>query len=64
MEQTTNNLNGYLCFYKNKKYEVYAESTYSAQLKCAKDNNIKKNSDIRVHLCEKAGTPVIHIADF
>ena len=56
--------NGYICLHKGKKYEIYAESTFEAQKKCAQQNNIKKAYEISVHLAEKNGKPVTHVADF
>lgn len=49
------NLNGYLCFYRGKKYEIYAETTYEAQVKCATENKIKKRTEITVILAERNG---------
>lgn len=57
-------MNGYICYYKRKTFEVYAESTYQAQTKCAQENKIKKQSDISVMLAEKDGVQVTHIAGF
>ena len=54
-------MNGYICFYKNKKYEIYADSTYDAQKKCALENKIKKSYEISVMLAEKNGEMVTHI---
>lgn len=56
--------NGYICLHKNKRYEVYADSTFEAQKKCADKNNIKKRYEISVYLAEKDGEPVTHVADF
>jgi len=57
-------MNGYICFYKGKKFEVYANSTYEAQKKCAVDNKIKKSYEITVVLAEKNGEQVTHIPGF
>ncbi|MCK9593831.1 MAG: hypothetical protein M0Q91_17665 [Methanoregula sp.] len=57
-------MNGYICFYKGKKFEVYADSTYEAQKKCAVDNKIKKSYEITVVLAEKNGEQVTHIPGF
>jgi hypothetical protein len=51
--------NGYICMYKGKKFEVYADTTYEAQQICAKQNKIKKAYEISVFLCEKAGKQVL-----
>jgi hypothetical protein len=56
--------NGYICFHKNKQYEIYAGSTFEAQKKCAAQNHIKKGYEISVILAEKDGKPVIHIPSF
>lgn len=57
-------MNGYICFHKGKKYEIYAESTYAAQKKCALENKIKKAYEITVVLAEENGEPVTHIPAF
>jgi hypothetical protein len=53
-------MNGYICLYKGKRFEIYADSTFEAQTKCSIDNNIKKRSDISVMLAEKDGVQVTH----
>lgn len=53
-------LNGYVCFYKGKRYEIYAESSYAAQCMCAVNHNIKKRHEITVVLAEKDGKEVTH----
>ena len=57
---TLTTTNGYVCFYRGKRYEVYAETTYDAQVRCACENRIKKRSEIAVVLAEKDGKPVVH----
>jgi hypothetical protein len=58
-------MNGYICIdRKGKKYEVYADSTYEAQTKCATENKIKKPYEISVYLCEKDGAPVVQSTAF
>ena len=52
--------NGYVCFWRNKRYEVYAPTSYAAQLKCAQLHSIKKSHEITVVLAEKAGVQVVH----
>lgn len=47
--------NGYICLYKNKRFEVLANTSYEAQQVCAKQNRIKKSYDITVYLAEKDG---------
>lgn len=53
-------LNGYVCFYRNKRFEVHACTSYEAQVKCAQENNIKKRHEITVFLAEKNGETVTH----
>lgn len=55
-------MNGYICYYRGKKYEVYADTTFAAQTKCAIENKIKKTYEITVMLTEKNGVPVISVA--
>lgn len=55
---TRTTTNGYVCFYKGKRYEVYAETPYDAQVRCACENKIKRRQDITVILAEKGGEPV------
>jgi len=57
-------MNGYICYYKGKTFEIYADSTFEAQKKCAIDNNIKKRYEISVMLAEKNGVQVTHIPLF
>jgi N-methylhydantoinase B/oxoprolinase/acetone carboxylase alpha subunit len=57
-------MNGYICYYKGKRFEIYADSTFEAQKKCAIDNNIKKRYEISVMLAEKNGVQVTHIPLF
>jgi len=45
--------NGYLALYKNKQIEVYAESSYKAQLEAAKQFKAKNSYEVSVYLCEK-----------
>lgn len=51
---------GYIAFYKGKRAEVYANTSYEAQLKAAKMFNAKKSYDVHVVLAEKDGVPVTH----
>jgi hypothetical protein len=57
-------MNGYVCFYRNKRYEVYAETSHAAQVKCAAQYKIKKAYEITVMLTEKDGEQVTHTPDF
>jgi hypothetical protein len=61
-----NGLNGYVCFYKGKRLEVFAETIYKAECEAAKQLGVKPKNQyqISVNLCERAdGTEVIHSAD-
>jgi len=53
-------LNSYVCFYKSKRTEVYASTTYEAQTKAAAFFKARKQYEVSVVLAEKAGAPVIH----
>jgi hypothetical protein len=53
---------GYLAFYKGRQIEVYAESSYQAQKKAAKEFNAKKSYEVSVYLCEIDGKEVVHTA--
>lgn len=55
-----NELNGYVCFYQGKRIEVYAATSYAAQLKAAEQLKVKgmRRSAISVVLAEKAGAIV------
>lgn len=54
------NLNGYICLYRGKRFEVYANTAYEAKVKCAKENKIKKQSEISVFLAEKNGETIVN----
>lgn len=52
---------GFKCFYKGKSIEVYAETSYKAQLKAAAIFKAKKSYDVTVIVCEREdGTMVEH----
>ena len=53
-------MNGYKAFYKNKVVEIYADTSRQAQQLAAAQFNAKKEWQITVMLCEKAGAPSIH----
>ena len=57
-------LNGYVCFHKGRRFEVYAKTSLDAQQLCAKINKIKKAHEITVVLAEKNGEVVEHTATF
>lgn len=52
-------MNGYFCFYKGERKEVYAASSYKAQKKAALEFGAKKAYEVAVVLVEKEnGEPV------
>ena len=53
-------MNGYICFYKSRKVEVYATTTHNAQLKAAQLLGAKRSYDVSVVLAEKNGQQVTH----
>ena len=55
-------MNGYVCFYKGKRIEVYADTTYEAQQKAATLFKARKAYEVTVVLAEKNSEPVIHTA--
>ena len=55
-------MNGYKAFYKGKSIEVYAATSYEAQTKAALQFKARKQYDVTVVLCEKAGEQVVHSA--
>lgn len=55
---------GYVCFYRGKRYEVYADSAYAAQTAAAAHFKARKAYEVTVILAEKDGVPVVHVADF
>ena len=57
-------MNGYKAFYNGKETDVFAETSYAAQLKAIdffKPSKAKRHM-VHVHLCEKSGEQVTHIA--
>jgi hypothetical protein len=55
-------MNGYIAFYKGKRIEVYANSSFEAQTKAAAIFKAKKSWEVSVVLAEKDGKEVVHIA--
>lgn len=53
-------MNGYVCFYRGKRVEVYADSSYAAQQKAAALLKAKRTWDVAVVLAEKNGEVVVH----
>jgi hypothetical protein len=52
--------NGYIAFYRGRKVEVYAKTSYEAQLKAAGIFKAKKSYEVTVMLAEKNGEVVTH----
>jgi hypothetical protein len=52
--------NGYIAFYKGKRIEVYALTSYQAQIKAAEIFKAKKSYEVTVMLAEKNGEQVTH----
>ena len=55
-------LNGYVCFYKNRRVEVYATTSYNAQIEAARLLGAKRSYDVSVALAELNGTDYVHTA--
>ena len=53
-------MNGYVTFYKDKRHEVYAKSSWEAQEIAAKFFKAKKAYHVTVVLAEKDGEQVVH----
>ena len=53
-------LNGYIAFFRGKKIEVEAKSSYEAQQIAAKKFGARRESDVTVMLAEKDGQSVKH----
>lgn len=51
-------MNGYITIYKGIKKEIYAETSYEAQLKAQKEFKAKKSYEVDVYLVEKDGEQV------
>ena len=61
-------MNGYICFYKGIREEVYADSLYAARVafeaKLKADHKVRKidGLSVSVNLAELNGEPVVHVA--
>lgn len=61
-------MNGYVCFYKNERLEIHADTSYEAQqkamgeLQSAYPRRKIKSYDITVVLAERNGQQVTHTA--
>lgn len=59
-------MNGYIAFYGDKQHEIYAETLYAAKLAALEHFKPRKSQThmVHVHLAEKDGEPVVHVADW
>lgn len=53
-------MNGYVCFYKGKRWECHADTTFEAQQKAAEHFKAKKRYDVTVMLAEINGKQATH----
>ena len=51
-------MNGYVCFYRGKRIEIYAATSCEAQERAAAQFKARKSYEVSVVLAEKAGEPV------
>lgn len=57
-------MNEYVCFYKGKRLEIHARTSYEAQEKAAKLFKAKKSWSVTVVLAGKHNKQVVHTPDF
>lgn len=58
-------MNGYIAFYRGRRMEIWAETSYAAQQEAARKFKAKKPHEVVVVMAERAdGSPVIHTPDF
>ena len=62
-------MNGYKAFYKGREIDVYAETSYKAQVKAAGIFKARKAYEVQIGLCvlnvnTDQAREVIHAADF
>jgi hypothetical protein len=57
-------MNGYIAYYKNRRIEVLASSSYEAQKKAAAVFKARKSYEVEVVLAEKDGEQVTHVPQF
>jgi hypothetical protein len=53
-------MNGYIAFYRGKRIEVYANTSYEAQTQAAAAFKARKSYEVTVMLAEKDGQQVTH----
>lgn len=51
---------GYICIYRGKRVEIWADTIYGAQLAGAKHFKAKKSYEVHTVLCETPKGSVIH----
>lgn len=58
-------MNGYICFFKGKRIEIYADTLYQAKQKAVEQFKAGKNNKhmISVNLAEVNGEQVTHTPD-
>jgi hypothetical protein len=55
-------MNGYVVFYRGRRLEVFARTSYEAQQKAALAFKARKAHEVTVVLAEKSGAQVSHVA--
>ena len=55
-------MNGYVVFYRGRRLEVYARTSYEAQQKAALAFKARKAHEVTVVLAEKSGAQISHVA--
>lgn len=54
-------MNGYKAFWRGREIEVYAPTSYAAQLEAARIFKARKSYEVSVIICERAdGSAVLH----
>lgn len=53
-------MNGYIAFYKGKRIEVYAATSYEAQQKAVAMFKARRSYDVTIVLVERGGQQVTH----
>ena len=53
-------MNGYICFYRGKRLEIYAQTSLEARDKAAAQFKARKAYEVTVMLAEKSGEQVTH----
>lgn len=53
-------MNGYIAFYRGKRIEVQADTSYAAQQLAAAQFQARKTHEVTVVLAEKGGQQVVH----